>query len=362
MKIGILTYHRSHNYGALLQAIALRKVLADMGNEVSFIDYWPEYHKHMYDFFSWRALCEGVTFKEKMKYIKNIVLFPVSRNERINNFDVFIKENIMPYTSSLTESYDIVIHGSDQIWRKQPEWNTYNPIYFGKHKIKTKFKISYAASMGILPESDGDKQILKGYFGNLNEISAREDDLKRLVCELGYQCRQDIDPTLLLAGTNWCNLLKIGSQSTGRYVLYYKLLPDSFSLKMITDFAKQRGLELKILNSSASRFKSKKNITTASPKQFLELVYNADYVFTSSFHGLVFSILFHKEFFASFSKNSGRAASILSSLDMSQRLLLPNSDIPADIKKIDYDIVEEKLQDYRCDSLNYLQKLSVHNM
>ena len=52
MKIGIITYHKSHNYGALLQAIALRIKLVQMGHDVYFIDYWPLYHKQLYDFFS----------------------------------------------------------------------------------------------------------------------------------------------------------------------------------------------------------------------------------------------------------------------------------------------------------------------
>ena len=50
MKIGIITYHKSHNYGALLQAIALRIKLVQMGHDVYFIDYWPLYHKQLYDF------------------------------------------------------------------------------------------------------------------------------------------------------------------------------------------------------------------------------------------------------------------------------------------------------------------------
>ena len=52
MKIGILTYHRSHNFGALFQAIATRKVLSDFGNDVYYIDYWPNYHVSMYSRFS----------------------------------------------------------------------------------------------------------------------------------------------------------------------------------------------------------------------------------------------------------------------------------------------------------------------
>lgn len=362
MKIGILTYHRSHNYGALLQAIALRKILADMGHEVTFIDYWPNYHKHMYDFFSWESLRDSENLKDALKYIKNIVLFPVSRRERIRNFNSFIEKNIVPFISSMNDSYDIIIHGSDQIWRKQPEMHTYNPLYFGKHQIKTKHKLSYAASMGILPDNNADKQLLKKLLCHLDNISAREENLRNLVSELGYECRQDIDPTLLMTGKDWCELLQITPKAGDKYVLYYKLLPNTFELKKISDFAKAKGLKLKVIHSIASRPKSEKNVMTADPKQFLELIYNADFVFTSSFHGLVFSLLYHKDFYASFSKNSGRAASLLASLDMSQRLLLPNSDIPADIIKIDYDIVEEKLQDYRRNSLNYLRKLNSHDM
>ena len=65
MKIGILTYHRSNNYGALLQAIALKKVLSDMGHKVTFIDYWPAYHRQMYALFSfsWMLAQKGVKKK-----------------------------------------------------------------------------------------------------------------------------------------------------------------------------------------------------------------------------------------------------------------------------------------------------------
>lgn len=357
MKIGILTYHRSHNYGALLQAIALRKVLSDMGHEVTFIDYWPDYHKHAYDSFSWERLRDSNNIKEALKYIKNFVLFPVSRKERIRNFNTFIDEYIAPYVSSMNYSYDLVIHGSDQIWRKQPEMHTYNPVYFGKHQINTKRNISYAASMGILPVNDADKLLLKELLCHLDEISAREETLKNLVLELGYECRQDIDPTLFLTGKEWCDLLKISKKSTEGYVLYYKLLPDSFDEKKISLFAERHGLKLKIIHGSASRLKSEKNITTADPQHFVELIYNADFVFTSSFHGLVFSILFHKNFYASFSKNAGRAQSLLSAINQLDKLLLPKSDFPGEYSSINYDEVEILLSNYRDDSLKYLQEL-----
>ena len=120
MKIGILTYHRSHNYGALLQAIALRKVLSDMGNEVFFIDYWPNYHRHMYALFSVKWLINRPGRKSKLLYIKDCLLHCSVRKQRKQNFDLFISHFILPYISSCDDSYDVIVHGSDQIWRKQP--------------------------------------------------------------------------------------------------------------------------------------------------------------------------------------------------------------------------------------------------
>ena len=161
MKIGILTYHRSHNYGALLQAIALRKVLADMGHEVTFIDYWPAYHRHMYALFSFHWMMSRKGIWSKWSYLKYCFCNYSARKKRKLSFDKFISEYIEPYTSSMDESYDVVIHGSDQIWRKQPEINTYNPVYFGCHDIVARRKVSYAASIGTPPQKDEEKQIIK---------------------------------------------------------------------------------------------------------------------------------------------------------------------------------------------------------
>ena len=73
MKIGIITYHKSHNYGALLQAIALRIKLVQMGHDVYFIDYWPLYHKQLYDFFSIKEMF-NYGIKDAIKYGLKILL------------------------------------------------------------------------------------------------------------------------------------------------------------------------------------------------------------------------------------------------------------------------------------------------
>ena len=358
MKIGILTYHRSHNYGALLQAIALRKVLEDMGHQATFIDYWPAYHRHMYALFSFSAMMEKRRIKPKLRYLKECLTKYSIRKERRQSFEGFIANYIIPYLSPMEGEYDLIVHGSDQIWRKQPEMHTYNPVYFGKNEFRARRKISYAASMGVLPEEQCDMIILKDYLQKLDKISVREADLKRLVESLGYPCEQHLDPTLLLTGEEWTRLMDIQtSKSKKRYVLFYHLMPNSFDIKGIEAFAEARGLELRTLHSKAAKRNSERDITTADPKDFLSLIYHADFVFTSSFHGLAFSLLFGKQFYAAFKKNSGRAESLLEQLGIPSRLLPSMGIIPMDDILVDYTAVSDRMKKLRSSSIQYLQDL-----
>lgn len=358
MKIGILTYHRSHNYGALLQAIALRKVLEDMGHQATFIDYWPAYHRHMYALFSFSAMMEKRRIRPKWRYLKECLTKYCIRKERRQSFDDFISRYIAPYLSPMDGEYDVIVHGSDQIWRKQPEMHTYNPVYFGKNEFRARRKISYAASMGVLPEEQCDMIILKDYLQNLDKISVRESDLKRLVESLGYPCEQHLDPTLLLTGEEWTRLMDIRpTEPQKRYVLFYNLMPDSFDINGIEAFAEARGLELRTLHSKAAKRNSERDITTADPKDFLSLIYHADFVFTSSFHGLAFSLLFGKQFYAAFKKNSGRAESLLEQLGIPSRLLPSMGIIPMDDILVDYTAVSDRMKKLRSSSIQYLQDL-----
>lgn len=360
MKIGILTYHRSHNYGALLQAIALKKVLNDMGHEATFIDYWPIYHRHLYAKINF-AYLKDLGYRGKYRYIKDCLKNYSYRCQRIANFNSFISEYIEPYVSRMNETYDVIIHGSDQIWRKQPEWKKYNPIYFGKHNIKTKRKISYAASMGQISSNEEDKETLREYLSCLSSISVRETDLKEFVETLGFVCYQHIDPTVLLTGEEWKKTIGIKPENEGKYVLYYHLLPDSFDYDQIESFAREKGLGLKVIYSEAMRKNTVEQITTGDPLVFLHLIYNAAFVFTSSFHGLVFSLLFQKPFYAAFAYNSGRAKSLLDMLGLSDRLLDPCSYVPNDDHEIDFCKVNSVLNDLRKKAIDYLYCSTIQN-
>lgn len=355
MKIGILTYHRSHNYGALLQGIALREVLVRMGHQVTFVDYWPAYHQHKYALFSFSWMMSRKVIKWKYNYVHDVILFFFYRKKRKDIFEKFISKHIEPYTSSEDETYDVIVHGSDQIWRKQPEINCYNPVYFGKHQINTKKNISYAASMGVLPRKGSEKDILKEYISHLDCISVREKNLQELVTGLGFQkINHDLDPTLLLNQEYWINTHKL-VKNDKPYALYYKI-QDSFNIQELRQYAKSKGLKLKVIHSKACCAENEENITTASPLQFLQLIYGASIVFTSSFHGLAFSLIFHKPFYASFTKNVDRAMSLLKQCGLEGCFLMPRSAIPSEDNDINYVNVDIVLERLRKVSFAYLEE------
>lgn len=355
MKIGILSYHRSHNYGALLQGIALREVLVRAGHQVTFIDYWPAYHRHMYALFSFNWLLSRKGIGRKYKYLRDVILYYSFRKKRRENFDRFIKKYIEPYASSTNENYDVIVHGSDQIWRKQPEIRKYNPVYFGKHQIRAKRKITYAASMGVLPQKESDKVILKDYMSYLDRISVREENLQILVRELGFSgVSHDIDPTLLLPMEYWINKFEL-KRSEERFALYYRI-QDSFNMKELRSYVESKGLKLKVIHSKANCADSEENVTTAGPQEFLQLIFGADIVFTSSFHGLAFALNFHKPFFASFQKNGSRASSLLKQCDLEYRMVSPNTSIPSVEKTIDFSKVDCVLEGLRTSSMAYLEE------
>lgn len=358
MKIGILTYHRSHNYGALLQSIATRVVLEKLGHEVYYVDYWPGYHRRMYALidekiiFSWHI-------RRTYRYLKDKVICVLKcKKRRRANMNHFISLYIEPYCKPVSEQFDIILYGSDQIWRKQREGVGYNPVYFGDNTFRCNKHIAYAASMGILPDNEKDMNRIKALVSNLSRISVRETDLQNFLNDMGVDnVSVCIDPTLLLTAIQWDNIFRPKTESGERYILFYDLLPDSFTKAELVKFAHKHHCKLKVLYSAPIPKETPDEICTASPEDFINLIRNAEFVFTSSFHGLVFSITYKKTFLASFSKNSNRAESILQQLGLSEYLIPPMSAIPATVRPIDYAKVMGKIEELKKASVEYLAML-----
>lgn len=351
MKIGILTYHRTLNYGACLQALATRIVLEKLGHEVFYVDYWPRYHSQGYKAFSFKKFLKLPSVGWKLRYIHSIG----QRKKRNDSFESFQKKYIIPYCKPDTEEYDIVLYGSDQIWRKQKSINGYDPVYFANNCLNAKKHVAFSASMGVLPNNDVDRNEIKSLLAKFDKISVREKDLLDLVKSFGYSSViLTLDPTLLLDSNDWDKTIPTSTYTGNPYVLVYCIgNADAFNLESIRRYAVDRKLKVIILSGTPGMSYSNEYVTTASPFEFLGLIKNADTVFTSSFHGLVFSILYHKEVYASFSHNSNRAKTLLDTLGLSDRLLQPSITIP-NLKGIDYHYVEMMLKRQKESTLNFL--------
>lgn len=359
MKIGILTYHRSHNYGALLQAAALRYFLSSLGHDVFFIDYWPEYHKRMYRIIDIQYIKEHSLFESFKYLLRESLVLPIKIGRK-QKFYKFIGKNIEPYCKGVDDWFDCIIYGSDQIWRKQPGLNKqFNPVYFGDGNFKTHHHVSYAASMGVESLEEEDSEKINKWLGKFKAISVRETSLKKYLDSIGVNdVKLSIDPTLLLDKEEWKRLAlknNFGNDKK-RYALFYDLMAGSFDKEVIRKYADKRGLELITITGSAKCCNYKKNIhAVLNPFEMINYVSNAECVFTSSYHGLVFSLIFNKKVFASFRHNSSKAESLLDHVGLRDKILIePMAGDIQDIN-IDYDKCNDSLRLMRRDSMKWIK-------
>ena len=364
MKIGILTYHRAHNYGALLQAYALQTYLRGLGHQTEIIDYWPDYHAEVYqlipDF-------NVLSFKGKIKAILLLMIGYSRTLKRSGLYKQFMREQFSvshkpQYATKESMKgleYDVVVYGSDQIWRRvdYPLFQGFSDVFYGAYPIKVNRKISYAASMGIIDVKEEDKSNLKQMLSNFDAISVREQELKQLVDELtGQPVALVLDPVFLLEKEQWTQLSPHPIVTNhDKYIFFYQLAASEEAILLTNRLAAHYGYKvIEIRGRVEPLLFGDRYLQTGSTTDFISLIKNAEIVVSTSFHGVAFSLLFEKPFYAlGMKKNSGRVQSLLDNLGIPQRLL---SDINlADFKdKIDYDQVNEKMTTLKQQSKNYL--------
>lgn len=298
-KIGILTFHRAANFGAVLQAYALEKALSAVNNKVSveIVNYKCKKIERSYAVFN---LNTGNVLKE-------IVRLPFCAKKRLLKrkiFDKFLAANIslskVRYTkSSIAVSdneYSAFVAGSDQIWN---DFLTDADLTYCLDFVRDYDKrFSYAASFG---NCSIDANIIRKYkeeIAKFNKISVREEESKTRLDNIQ---RDDVfvslDPTFLLSRSAWMSLAQNGKKYSEKYVLLYELTPGRKLIEFAKKLAKEKGLELLVLSDSYSRFPRIKHVQGAGPIDFVSLIENAEYVVTNSFHGTAFSIIFNTDFY-----------------------------------------------------------------
>lgn len=338
MKIGILTYHRAENYGALLQAYALLTYVRGLGNDVQFVDYWPNYHVNFFKIISWHRF-RNTSLKGKIEYLLGATLWLFPKLKRRKKLQRFIYERLevtgKPHyneRTKTTEHFDVVVYGSDQIWRKQNMGGVgFDDWYFGAANVQADRKIVYAGSMGTVKTTTSDDEYVSRMMQNFQVISVREADLQSYLHKLQIPSTLVIDPVFLLSKEQWNQVAAPRNDKEGKYILFYNLLNKAESVRFAEKLSKESGLPIKEINKKMSfHHIGKRYISTASVPDFLRLVRDADYVVSNSFHGVAFSLIFQKQFFAvGMSEKANRVKSLLSIACISNRYI-------TDIYSLDY--------------------------
>lgn len=355
MRIGILTYHRSHNYGALLQAYALKEYISSLEKDVCFIDYWPHYHQEMYALWN-RCQFRSVSILGKIKMILVYLLLSGKKRKRRRLFERFIAEHIRP-VGSVDDTYDLVVYGSDQIWRYQDHYSYkgFNSVYFGDDTIRGRYKISYAASMGGIQLDGQDKLRISGWLSGLDQISVRERDLCEAMSLLTSKAVSlVVDPVFLLPASSYERIMTPRLYAE-RYILVYNLQCNRMTYRVAERLSQRLNLPIVEISGGVYLFDSGGRKSVVGPSEFLSLIYHADYVVSSSFHGVAFSVLFEKRFYATLERNTGRVRSLLSRIGLENRIVsdCDTLDIEDDLSDMAH---AQLLIDYITESKRYLNK------
>lgn len=299
-KIGIITFHNAHNYGACLQAYALQQYLKSMGNDVKIINYDSEIKKHY-------NLIIPAFRKNIVKYIMQLIYnikYYKARKKRYDVFQRFISEYLeFSDQHYKTEKqlkkyfplYDYYICGSDQIWNidlvgKLSDIFTLN---FGCSNIK---KISYAASIGKTEFTLNEKMLYQKKLSHLDQISVREPEAQLLLEKiLERNISLVVDPVFLLGKSEWIKFAKDSIPIKKKYILVYSVIKNKNLIQIVNYISNVTGYG--VITFENEEFENKiKNVNSASPVEFVQLIQRAEIIVSNSFHALAFALIFQKKF------------------------------------------------------------------
>lgn len=387
MKIAILTYwESSDNYGQILQCFALQRYLIDCGYDTYLVKYSPR--EQQVSIF--RKIGQGFKRIIGLSQIKKYVALKKFQKEEYQLRTINEKQNVYRDFSNFRNHYirstekiyysindlknnppeaDLLICGSDQVWRDSLKIKNVAGwfLQFGNEKTR---RISYAASVGRTI-ANSEREIFSRYLSKFNAISVREKATCEFCRQIGYDNTKLVcDPTLLLTGDYYKEIFEIpGCVDKNPYIFFYTLnilSKDEIAWDVIDKQRKRRKLAIKAVASSGyyqarSIIPGVENILATIP-EWMTLILNAKYVVTTSFHGVVFSILFHKPFIAislkgKYSDANNRIRDLLTELGLEACLCSDEEEIDSAFDStINWETVEKKLEKYRERGIKFLER------
>lgn len=350
MKIGILTFHCAHNYGAVIQCYGLQQYLRSLGHEVYVINYKPKY----FDFYKIPEITISNTpnLKAYLKgKIRELIIGHI-RKKRFLAFEDFINQklNLIPHIDNSDYSdFDAIILGSDQIWNPGITGGRYDEEYFGSNaKCKV---ISYAASSRSTNLTAEQSDYLKSHLPKISSISVRETSLMNLLQPLtSKSITTVIDPSFLPEVSAYENLCRPINRKRS-YVLVYEVDRHSDTYRIAKEIAQSLDADVVELVSCVSyKYFSDRFDQIGGPIEFLSYIKNAECIVTTSFHGMALSLKFQKNFYSIRQGTDAdlRTESLLTKLGLLSRFIFMDSKVDS-YTQLDYSTILPRLNE----ELNY---------
>ncbi len=384
MEIGLVAVTYKDNFGSVLQTYASQYVLERLGHHVRIFDI--------------RGVHRGIMFK-KILYYAGRLLNPIEAKYLFAN----LKSRSRKKASIASDSYasnmgvrhqmyvgfnktwlkmfpvvkgwgglrelaselDAVIVGSDQLWRPSNIVGGYFTLEFVPDVVK---KISFSTSFGVPELPSRLHKHAKKFLSRIEHVSVREDSGAEIVKkESGRDIIVVCDPTMMLTAEDWMHLQEEKPFAEGRYILMYLMGDNPEQRVFVKKLSKMTGYRIIGLLHGATYISYDEDVAdekpyNVGPSEFMNLIRNAEYVCTDSFHCCVFSILNSTKFFAfrrwpdgsKFSAND-RLYTLLKFTGLESRLMDGTEELSRCINdQIDYSVALARVAERRKESMNFL--------
>lgn len=353
MKYGIVTFHRTLNPGATLQAYALCERLRRFGVDCDVLDYrCASVERREYAFqkassplknVAKRALWLASAAKRRNQEKR---FFATLKNAGMLSAKVYDAASL----KDANDVYDGFITGSDQVWNLNITENDWN--FFLAFAAEEKRRYAFSASVGEFWSDDKNDEIVK-LLRRYRLASARESmDVATLNEKYALNFEHVCDPTMLLTADEWARLAVRPNESD--YVLLYA--PKTGVEKAAELYAKKHGKKLVRMGSGKVALREKKTTISVTSEEWIGRIANAAAVFTDSYHGLLFSLYFQKPVWSAYSGNrASRQTSLFKRLDLRDCVYERPEDLD---REIDYSVYAPRIDAFRKESEAFLQKIA----
>ena len=352
MKVGILTFHRAHNYGAVLQCHALQQVLESMGHEVRVIDYRQPYIESLYAIFSWKYVCPMLVHL----HLKSICHYMATsgtrllRTVRYHRFRKRYLHTTPKCTRTVLPPFDCYVIGSDQLWSLHCT-NGRDEVYWGQFIRPSRSKVvGYAISSNYESLHRIGVEAVRQGLENFSALSFREKAIGRLIYDMTGRWGENVlDPTLLISSAYWDSFGNAGRKQKASVVVY--LMRSRNSRETNRNILKKAHRLAQSLNCGVTDL----SYNVASPQTFVVCFREARYVITNSFHGTALALIFEKPLYAIRAHDSldERYVNLLSLAGAGK--MLADADFSPVAIPADYTAIRQNLAEMRRKSIEFLR-------